>query len=163
MLATLQFDSIRREGKNVSTPDWDSNPDLPVFGSLAYCESDAVDHAATEAGSKEDDNDEADLKEWRTRRRTKAAVTSSPLMVAFVCIAAVVVTVALPWLLVRCLEATQTPTPTPVLSATPGKVKGHRQPVSVKVCAWCSTWRYEMLVSLSHLTLSCGVVFHLEM
>nr|CAD7258713.1 unnamed protein product [Timema shepardi] len=38
-------------GKNISTSDWDSNPDLPVFGSLAYCESDALDHAATEAGS----------------------------------------------------------------------------------------------------------------
>nr|CAD7199226.1 unnamed protein product [Timema douglasi] len=45
------FDGSRAGGKNISTSDWDSNPDLPVFGSLAYCESDAVDHAATEAGS----------------------------------------------------------------------------------------------------------------
>nr|CAD7408547.1 unnamed protein product [Timema cristinae] len=32
------------------TPDRDSNLDLPVIGSLVYCESSALDHAATEAG-----------------------------------------------------------------------------------------------------------------
>nr|CAD7412048.1 unnamed protein product [Timema cristinae] len=35
----------------LSTPDRDSNPDLPVTGSLVYCESDALDHAATEAAN----------------------------------------------------------------------------------------------------------------
>nr|CAD7574440.1 unnamed protein product [Timema californicum] len=34
----------------LSTPDRDSNPDLPDIGSLIYCESDALDQAATEAG-----------------------------------------------------------------------------------------------------------------
>nr|CAD7446010.1 unnamed protein product [Timema bartmani] len=32
-----------------STPDRDSSPELPVIGSLANCESSALDHAATEA------------------------------------------------------------------------------------------------------------------
>nr|CAD7200012.1 unnamed protein product [Timema douglasi] len=37
-------------GKTVlSTPNRDSNLDLPVIGSLVYCESDALDHVATEA------------------------------------------------------------------------------------------------------------------
>nr|CAD7446266.1 unnamed protein product [Timema bartmani] len=33
----------------LSTRDRDSNPDLPVIGSLVYCESDALGHEATEA------------------------------------------------------------------------------------------------------------------
>nr|CAD7458112.1 unnamed protein product [Timema tahoe] len=33
-----------------STPDKDSNLDLPVIGSLVYCESSALDHAATKVG-----------------------------------------------------------------------------------------------------------------
>nr|CAD7603532.1 unnamed protein product [Timema genevievae] len=33
----------------LSTSDWDSNPNIPVIGSSFYCESDAIDHAATEA------------------------------------------------------------------------------------------------------------------
>nr|CAD7395674.1 unnamed protein product [Timema poppensis] len=33
----------------LGTPDRDSNLNLPVIGSLVYCESDALDHAATEA------------------------------------------------------------------------------------------------------------------
>ncbi|CAG2056026.1 unnamed protein product [Timema podura] len=32
------------------TPDRDSNLDLPVIGSLVYCESSALDHVATKAG-----------------------------------------------------------------------------------------------------------------
>nr|CAD7569618.1 unnamed protein product [Timema californicum] len=35
----------------ISTPSRDSNLDLPVIGSLVYCESSALDHAATEADS----------------------------------------------------------------------------------------------------------------
>nr|CAD7443745.1 unnamed protein product [Timema bartmani] len=34
----------------LTTPDRDSNLVLPVIGSLVYCESSALDHAATEAG-----------------------------------------------------------------------------------------------------------------
>ncbi|CAG2060794.1 unnamed protein product [Timema podura] len=34
-----------------STPDRDSNLNLPVIGSLVYCESSALDHEATEAGN----------------------------------------------------------------------------------------------------------------
>ncbi|CAG2054683.1 unnamed protein product [Timema podura] len=34
----------------LSTPDRDSNLAIPVFGSLVYCESRALDHAATEVG-----------------------------------------------------------------------------------------------------------------
>nr|CAD7463711.1 unnamed protein product [Timema tahoe] len=149
LAATLRCDSVRleklsleevyhnlREGrveprlekKTSVHPTGIKIPDLPVFCSLAYCEWNALDYAATGVGpsavetnqtaqlgshsleletscanirEEDDDNDEADLKEWRTKRRSKSAVTSSPLMVAFVCIAAVVVTVALPWLLVR--------------------------------------------------------------
>nr|CAD7457811.1 unnamed protein product [Timema tahoe] len=36
-------------GKNLSTHDKDSNPNLPVIGSLLYRESDALDHVATQA------------------------------------------------------------------------------------------------------------------
>nr|CAD7393874.1 unnamed protein product [Timema cristinae] len=35
---------------NLSTPERDSNPDLPIISSLVYCESDALDQVATEAG-----------------------------------------------------------------------------------------------------------------
>ncbi|CAG2068445.1 unnamed protein product, partial [Timema podura] len=39
-------------GKNTfSTPDLDLNLDLSINGSLVYCESSALDHAATEAGN----------------------------------------------------------------------------------------------------------------
>nr|CAD7392185.1 unnamed protein product [Timema cristinae] len=34
----------------LSTPGWDSNPDIPVIGSLVYCKSDALDHVATKTG-----------------------------------------------------------------------------------------------------------------
>nr|CAD7195424.1 unnamed protein product [Timema douglasi] len=34
----------------LSTPDRDSNLDLPIISSLVYCESSALDHADTEAG-----------------------------------------------------------------------------------------------------------------
>nr|CAD7424813.1 unnamed protein product [Timema monikensis] len=37
----------------LSTPDRDSNPELSVTGSLVYCESDTIDHAATKAGVKQ--------------------------------------------------------------------------------------------------------------
>nr|CAD7453556.1 unnamed protein product [Timema tahoe] len=33
----------------LKSPDRDSNLDLPVIGSLIYCESSALDHAATKA------------------------------------------------------------------------------------------------------------------
>nr|CAD7411428.1 unnamed protein product [Timema poppensis] len=36
--------------KTLSTPDRDLNLDLPVIGSLVYCESSALDHAATKWG-----------------------------------------------------------------------------------------------------------------
>nr|CAD7196132.1 unnamed protein product [Timema douglasi] len=36
------------EKTSLSTPDRDSNPDLSVLGGLVYCESSALDHAATE-------------------------------------------------------------------------------------------------------------------
>nr|CAD7450530.1 unnamed protein product [Timema bartmani] len=39
-----------REKTTLSKPDTDLNPDLTVIGSLVYCESDALEHAATEAG-----------------------------------------------------------------------------------------------------------------
>nr|CAD7438277.1 unnamed protein product [Timema bartmani] len=32
-----------------STPDRDSNLNLPIIGNLVYCKSSALDHAATEA------------------------------------------------------------------------------------------------------------------
>nr|CAD7456793.1 unnamed protein product [Timema tahoe] len=35
--------------KNLNTPDRDSNLDLPIIGSLVYCESSALDHVASEA------------------------------------------------------------------------------------------------------------------
>nr|CAD7409968.1 unnamed protein product [Timema poppensis] len=35
---------------SLSTPDQDSNLDLPVIGSLVYCKSSVLDHAVTEAG-----------------------------------------------------------------------------------------------------------------
>nr|CAD7599251.1 unnamed protein product [Timema genevievae] len=35
-------------GEKLNTPDRDLNLDLPVVGSLVYCESSALDHAATE-------------------------------------------------------------------------------------------------------------------
>nr|CAD7596933.1 unnamed protein product [Timema genevievae] len=35
--------------KNLNTPDRDSNLDLPIVGSLVYCESSALDHVASEA------------------------------------------------------------------------------------------------------------------
>nr|CAD7428748.1 unnamed protein product [Timema monikensis] len=38
--------------KNLSTPDWVSNRDVPIIGSLIQHESDALDHAATEAAPK---------------------------------------------------------------------------------------------------------------
>nr|CAD7269519.1 unnamed protein product [Timema shepardi] len=39
------------EGKTtLSTPDRDSNLDLPVIGGLVYCENDGLEHAATEVG-----------------------------------------------------------------------------------------------------------------
>ncbi|XP_063237267.1 uncharacterized protein LOC134539294 [Bacillus rossius redtenbacheri] len=47
----------------------------------------------------DDDEEEHHLKEWRRRRSAPAA--SSPAVVLAVCLAAVVVTVSLPWLLVR--------------------------------------------------------------
>nr|CAD7589024.1 unnamed protein product [Timema genevievae] len=34
----------------LSQPEWNSNLDVPVMGSLVYCESSALDHAATEVG-----------------------------------------------------------------------------------------------------------------
>nr|CAD7452776.1 unnamed protein product [Timema tahoe] len=39
-------------GETLSTPDRESNLDLPVIGSLVYCESSALNHAATEAAAK---------------------------------------------------------------------------------------------------------------
>ncbi|CAG2055745.1 unnamed protein product [Timema podura] len=36
----------------LGTPDQDSNLDIPVIGSLVYCESSALDHAVTEVGVK---------------------------------------------------------------------------------------------------------------
>nr|CAD7261449.1 unnamed protein product [Timema shepardi] len=37
-------------GKNLTTPDRDSNLNLPIIGSLVYCKSSVLDHAASEAG-----------------------------------------------------------------------------------------------------------------
>nr|CAD7461133.1 unnamed protein product [Timema tahoe] len=39
------------EKSPINTPDRDSNFDLPVIGSLVHCQSSALDHVATEAGS----------------------------------------------------------------------------------------------------------------
>nr|CAD7461100.1 unnamed protein product [Timema tahoe] len=39
------------EQTTLITPDRDSNLDLPVIGSLVYCESNALDHAAIEAAN----------------------------------------------------------------------------------------------------------------
>nr|CAD7603271.1 unnamed protein product [Timema genevievae] len=43
--------SVQQENKktNLSTPNRDSNLDLPLISSLVYCESDILDHGATEA------------------------------------------------------------------------------------------------------------------
>nr|CAD7460708.1 unnamed protein product [Timema tahoe] len=49
-----------QEKNTLSTPDRDSNLDLPVIGSLVYCESSALDHAATEAGKS------CRKRKWRT-------------------------------------------------------------------------------------------------
>nr|CAD7461217.1 unnamed protein product [Timema tahoe] len=38
----------------LSTPDQDSNLDLPIIGGLVYCESDALEYAATEAVAPKD-------------------------------------------------------------------------------------------------------------
>nr|CAD7456151.1 unnamed protein product [Timema tahoe] len=40
-------------GKNLSTPNQDSNLDLSVIDSLVYCENSALDHAAAEADSRD--------------------------------------------------------------------------------------------------------------
>nr|CAD7406072.1 unnamed protein product [Timema cristinae] len=55
-------------GKNtLITPDRDSKLDLPVFDSLVYCESSALDHAATEAGRSTSFVGEVHVKEsWKT-------------------------------------------------------------------------------------------------
>nr|CAD7457727.1 unnamed protein product [Timema tahoe] len=40
--------SLQNEDELTSTPDQDSNLDLPVIGSLICCYSSALDHVATE-------------------------------------------------------------------------------------------------------------------
>nr|CAD7452231.1 unnamed protein product [Timema tahoe] len=55
MITGAQVDFLRHISQNntqtsLSTPNQDSNHDLPIIGSLFYCESNALDHAATEAG-----------------------------------------------------------------------------------------------------------------
>nr|CAD7199095.1 unnamed protein product [Timema douglasi] len=57
------FETSSKTGLNIgdtivtlaSTPDRDSNLILPVIGSLVYCKSSALDHAAIEVGGKEQD------------------------------------------------------------------------------------------------------------
>nr|CAD7571661.1 unnamed protein product [Timema californicum] len=38
------------EKNTLSTPNRDSNLDLPIIGSLVHCESSSLDHTATKAG-----------------------------------------------------------------------------------------------------------------
>nr|CAD7396799.1 unnamed protein product [Timema poppensis] len=51
-VSTLRRNRERTFGKTtLSTPDWDLRPDFSVIRILVYCESDALDYAATEAES----------------------------------------------------------------------------------------------------------------